>query len=42
MLEINTKGHSIRFSQYHGYPFFGEFTDEVIEYCKENHWALNV
>lgn len=42
MLEINTKGHSIRFSQYAGHPFFGKFTEEVIEYCKENHWALTV
>jgi len=42
MLEINTKGHSIRFAQYAGQPFFGEFTKEVIEYCKENHWALTV
>lgn len=42
MLEINTRGHSIRFAQYAGLPFFGEFTDEVIEYCKENHWVLKV
>lgn len=39
-IEINTKGHSIRFSQYGGVPFFGEFTEEVIQYCIENHWAL--
>lgn len=42
MLEINTSGHSIRFAQYAGQPFFGEFTEEVIESCKENHWALTV
>lgn len=42
MLEINTKGHSTRFSQYHGYPFFGKFTDEVIAYCLKNHWAYSV
>lgn len=40
-IEINTKGHSIRFAQYGGAPFFGEFTEEVIDYCKMNHWALN-
>ncbi|MFH5885742.1 sugar-transfer associated ATP-grasp domain-containing protein [Halalkalibaculum sp. DA3122] len=40
VIEINTQGHTIRFSQYGGKPFFGEFTDEVIEYCKTNHWAL--
>lgn len=41
-LEINTRGHSIRFAQYAGQPFFGEFTEEVIEYCKENHWTYSV
>ncbi len=39
-IEVNTKGHTIRFSQYGGQPFFGEFTDEVIEYCTRNHWGL--
>lgn len=39
-IEVNTKGHTIRFSQYGGQPFLGEFTDEVIDYCKNNHWAL--
>ena len=38
-IEINTKAHSIRFAQYAGQPFFGQFTNEVIEYCKKNHWA---
>lgn len=42
MLEVNTSSHSIRFAQYAGQPFFGEFTEEVIEYCKENHWAYSV
>ena len=40
IIELNTNGQSIRFSQYGGQPFFGRFTNEVIEYCKENHWAL--
>ncbi|HLR36754.1 MAG TPA: sugar-transfer associated ATP-grasp domain-containing protein [Chitinophagaceae bacterium] len=40
LIEVNTKGHSIRFSQYGGQPFFGVFTDEVIDYCKKYHWAL--
>jgi len=39
-IEINTKGHSIRFAQYAGVPFFGNFTPEVISYCKKNHWAI--
>ena len=38
-VEVNTYSHSIRFAQYAGQPFFGDFTDEVIEYCMENHWA---
>lgn len=41
VIEVNTKGHSIRFAQYAGHPFFGEFTDEVISYCKEHHWAFS-
>jgi len=39
IIEINTKGHSIRFAQYPGYPFFGEFTDEVVKYSICNHWT---
>jgi len=40
VIEVNTKGHTIRFSQYGGQPFFGEFTEEVIKYTTTNHWAL--
>jgi|YelNatPaOPRAMG01_1025707.scaffolds.fasta_scaffold40687_2 hypothetical protein len=32
-IEVNLHGHSIRFAQYAGQPFFGAFTDEVIAYC---------
>ncbi len=32
-IEINSLGSSIRFAQYHGEPFFGLYTDEVVEYC---------
>jgi len=39
VIEINPAS-SIRFAQYAGQPFFKEFTDEVIEYCLNNHWAL--
>lgn len=39
-IEINTEGHSIRFAQYGGEPFLGEFTEEVIEFCVRNHWTL--
>ncbi len=34
VIEINLRGQSIRQVQYAGVPFFGEFTDEVIEYCR--------
>lgn len=40
MIEVNINGGTIRFAQYHGSLFFGEFTDEVYEYCINNHWAL--
>jgi hypothetical protein len=33
LIEINLEFQTIRFAQYAGNPFFGEFTDEVIEYC---------
>lgn len=36
VIEVNLFGQTIRFSQYAGQPFFGEFTDEVIEYCLKN------
>ncbi|MDW7761971.1 MAG: sugar-transfer associated ATP-grasp domain-containing protein [Acidobacteriota bacterium] len=39
-IEINTRGHTIRFSQYGGQPFFKEYSSEILEYCKINHWAL--
>lgn len=32
-IEVNLHGHTIRFAQYAGQPFFGDFTEEVIEYC---------
>jgi len=41
IIEANVLGqHTIRFAQYSGQPFFNRFTDEVVSYCKENHWAL--
>lgn len=35
-IELNLAGHTIRFAQYAGVPFFREFTDEVIAYCLEH------
>ena len=39
-VELNLFGQTTRFTQYAGQPFFGEFSEEVIDYCKKNHWAL--
>jgi hypothetical protein len=35
-IEVNLRGHTIRFAQYAGQPFFGRFTDEVIAYCLQH------
>jgi hypothetical protein len=40
VVEINLNGQTIRFSQYAGQPFFGKYTDEIIDYCIQNHWSL--
>ena len=39
-IEVNINWTTIRFAQYHGKKFFGEFTSEVIGYCLKNHWTL--
>ncbi len=36
LLEVNTKNLETNFLQMNNGPLFGEFTDEVIEYCREN------
>ncbi|MGB2741781.1 MAG: sugar-transfer associated ATP-grasp domain-containing protein [Cognaticolwellia sp.] len=33
LIEVNLEYQTIRFAQYAGHPFFGEYTDEVIKYC---------
>jgi len=33
LIEINLEFQTIRFAQYAGHPFLGQFTDEVLEYC---------
>ncbi len=39
LIEINLFNQTIRFSQYVGRPFFGRFTQEVINYCiKHKKW----
>lgn len=32
-VEVNLNSHTIRFAQYAGQPFFGDFTEEVVRYC---------
>jgi hypothetical protein len=40
-IELNLASQTIRFAQYAGRPFFGEFTAEVIEQCRTNpQWRL--
>ena len=39
IVEVNLLGNTIRFAQNAGVPFFGKFTDEVIEFCIDNHWV---
>jgi len=38
VIEINLANQSIQFPQNAGFPFFGNYTQEVIEYCKKNPW----
>jgi Sugar-transfer associated ATP-grasp len=40
MIEVNINGAAIRLAQYHGALFFGEYTDEVYDYCIRNHWLF--
>lgn len=38
VIEINLYDITIQFAQLGGKPFFGEYTNEVINYCKKNPW----
>jgi hypothetical protein len=38
LIEVNLFRHSTRFAQYGGFPFFGQFTEEVIEHCAAHPW----
>lgn len=38
VIEINLFDITIQFAQLGGKPFFGHFTKEVIDYCKQNPW----
>lgn len=38
VIEINLNDITLRFAQYGGEPFFGPYTNEVINYCKSNPW----
>lgn len=39
-VELNINGTTLMFAQFHGVPFFNQFTDEVRDYCIKHHWAL--
>jgi hypothetical protein len=40
-IEVNLKNQTIQFPQYAGHPFFGRFTHEVVEYCREHpRWTV--
>jgi hypothetical protein len=36
LIEVNNKNHEINFYQMNNGPLFGEYTDEVIQWCKTN------
>lgn len=38
VIEINLNDCAIEFAQFAGEPFFGPFTEEVINYCRHNPW----
>jgi hypothetical protein len=38
VIEINLNDISLNLAQYGGEPFFGQYTEEIIEYCKNNPW----
>ncbi len=41
VLEINLRNQTIQMAQYAGRPFFGGFTGEVIDYCKQHpRWTV--
>ena len=40
LIEINMHGQTARFAQYAGRAFFGDYTDEVVDYCLREHWAM--
>ena len=41
VIEVNLFSGTLKFPQYYGVPFFGEFTDEIRDYCLSHHWALS-
>ncbi len=41
VIEINLNDITLRFAQHGGEPFFGQYTEEVIEYCRNNPWWKN-
>ena len=42
LIEVNSNNFSVYFLQLTKQPVFGEFTDDIIEYCLENKQYLNI
>jgi hypothetical protein len=38
VIEINLNDMALNLTQYGGEPFFGQYTEEIIDYCKNNPW----
>ena len=41
LVEVNTQGFLVRFYHFCSHPAFGKYTDEIIEFCKEEYKTLN-
>lgn len=42
LIEVNNKNNEINFYQMNNGPLFGEFTDEIIDYCRINPTHINL
>lgn len=41
LVEVNTQGFLVRFYHFCSHPAFGKYTDEIIEFCKEEYKKLS-
>lgn len=42
LVEVNTQGFLVRFYHFCSHPAFGKYTDEIIEFCKEEYKTLDL